>query len=137
MYVRLAFAVAAHLEPEILVVDEVLAVGDIEFQEKCLGKMRAVSGEGRTVLFVSHNMAAIRTLCSAGVLLSEGRIIFQGPPSEAITAYADHAPVSAISSWIRPETLPLAEIGFERISISVTGDQPALNLICDITLRCR
>src|SRR6201987_3611310 len=63
MYVRLAFAVAAHLEPEILVVDEVLAVGDAEFQEKCLGKMKAVSGEGRTVIFVSHNMAAIRTLC--------------------------------------------------------------------------
>jgi lipopolysaccharide transport system ATP-binding protein len=137
MYVRLAFAVAAHLEPEILVVDEVLAVGDIEFQEKCLGKMRAVSGEGRTVLFVSHNMAAIRTLCSAGVLLSEGRIIFKGSPSEVITAYTNHAPISAPSVWVRPETLPLAEIGFEKISISVTGDQPTLNLICDMTLRCR
>jgi len=73
MYVRLAFAVAAHLEPEILIVDEVLAVGDAEFQKKCLGKMQEVSrGEGRTVLFVSHNMAAVRALCSQGVLLESG-----------------------------------------------------------------
>ncbi|MEW6404498.1 MAG: ABC transporter ATP-binding protein [Chloroflexota bacterium] len=75
MYVRLAFAVAAHLEPEILVVDEVLAVGDIEFQKKCLGKMQDVAGEGRTVLFVSHNMPAITSLCQRAVLLNEGRVI--------------------------------------------------------------
>ena len=68
MYVRLAFAVAAHLEPEILVVDEVLAVGDAEFQKKCLGKMHDVSRGGRTVLFVSHNMAAVQALCSSGDL---------------------------------------------------------------------
>ena len=68
MYVRLAFAVAAHLEPEILIVDEVLAVGDAEFQKKCLGKMKDVSGEGRTVLFVSHNMGAIKALCNKGIL---------------------------------------------------------------------
>ena len=69
MYVRLAFSVAAHLEPEILIVDEVLAVGDMEFQRKCLGKMSEVAGEGRTVLFVSHNMAAVQRLCSTGLLL--------------------------------------------------------------------
>src|SRR5262249_50068388 len=74
MYVRLAFAIAAHLEPEILVVDEVLAVGDTEFQKKCLGKMQAVAGHGRTVLFVSHNMAAIRSLCSKSILLASGRL---------------------------------------------------------------
>lgn len=74
MYVRLAFAVAAHLQPEILVVDEVLAVGDAEFQKKCLGKMGEVSGSGRTVLFVSHNMAAIEQLCTSALLLHEGRI---------------------------------------------------------------
>jgi energy-coupling factor transporter ATP-binding protein EcfA2 len=75
MYVRLAFAVAAHLEPEILIVDEVLAVGDAEFQKKCLGKMRQVSvGEGRTVLFVSHNLDAVRQLCTHGLLLRSGRV---------------------------------------------------------------
>ena len=73
MYVRLAFAVAAHLEPEILVVDEVLAVGDVEFQKKCLGKMRAVAGHGRTILFVSHNMAAVGQLCERGIWLAGGR----------------------------------------------------------------
>jgi lipopolysaccharide transport system ATP-binding protein len=72
MYVRLAFAVAAHLEPEILVVDEVLAVGDAAFQKKCLGKMGEVAQEGRTVLFVSHNMTAIKALCERCILLEEG-----------------------------------------------------------------
>jgi lipopolysaccharide transport system ATP-binding protein len=80
MYVRLAFAVAAHLEPEILVVDEVLAVGDAKFQKKCLGKMESVAQEGRTVLFVSHSMAMISNLCSRGMLLSEGRLVFSGGP---------------------------------------------------------
>jgi len=78
MYMRLAFAVAAYLEPEILVVDEVLAVGDAVFQKKCLGRMRDISTEGRTVLFVSHNMAAIRSLCSRGILWSGGRKEFDG-----------------------------------------------------------
>ena len=75
MKVRLAFAVAAHLEPEILVIDEVLAVGDQEFQSKCLGKMRDVAGSGRTILFVSHNMAAVESLCSRGLLLDKGKKI--------------------------------------------------------------
>jgi lipopolysaccharide transport system ATP-binding protein len=79
MYVRLAFAVAAHLEPEILVVDEVLAVGDAEFQKKCLGKMGDVAHEGRTILFVSHNMAAVLNLCSTSILLKSGRIEISGP----------------------------------------------------------
>jgi lipopolysaccharide transport system ATP-binding protein len=88
MYVRLAFAVAAHLESEILIVDEVLAVGDAEFQKKCLGKMNDVAkGEGRTVLFVSHNMAAVKSLCNKGVLLENGRIKTIGSVDDAITRY--------------------------------------------------
>lgn len=87
MYVRLAFAVAAHLEPEILVVDEVLAVGDAAFQKKCLGKMEEVAGEGRTVLFVSHNMGAILNLCSSGLFLKNGKIDFCGDAKDAIQRY--------------------------------------------------
>lgn len=87
MYVRLAFAVAAHLEPEILVVDEVLAVGDVQFQKKCLGKMKDVAGQGRTVLFVSHNMAAILQLCSRGVVLSDGCVLFDGTAELSIANY--------------------------------------------------
>jgi lipopolysaccharide transport system ATP-binding protein len=87
MYVRLAFAVAAHLEPEILVVDEVLAVGDAEFQKKCLGKMSEVAGGGRTVLFVSHNMAAVETLCSRSVHLAAGRVVGDGETTEIVEAY--------------------------------------------------
>lgn len=87
MYVRLAFAVAAHLEPEILIVDEVLAVGDQEFQEKCVGKMKSVSGEGRTVLFVSHNMGTIRALCNRGILLSNGTMALDAGIDDAIELY--------------------------------------------------
>jgi lipopolysaccharide transport system ATP-binding protein len=87
MYVRLAFAVAAHLEPEILMVDEVLSVGDAAFQKKCLGKLGEVAQEGRTVLFVSHNMAEIRNLCDKGVWLDEGRAMAYGPIDSVIAAY--------------------------------------------------
>jgi lipopolysaccharide transport system ATP-binding protein len=87
MYVRLAFSVAAHLEPEILVVDEVLAVGDTGFQRKCMGKMSEVSHAGRTVLLVSHNMAAIENLCGRVIVIEKGRILFDGNPEEAILKY--------------------------------------------------
>jgi lipopolysaccharide transport system ATP-binding protein len=87
MYVRLAFAVAAHLDPEILVIDEVLAVGDAEFQKKCLGKMGEVASRGRTVLFVSHNMAAVSILCDSGIVMRNGRIDIAGPASMAIEHY--------------------------------------------------
>lgn len=87
MYVRLAFAVAAHLEPEILIVDEVLAVGDAQFQKKCLGKMKDVSGEGRTVIFVSHSMPTITSLCSKAVLLEKGKIVSQGNVSDIVMNY--------------------------------------------------
>lgn len=92
MYVRLAFAVAAHLESEILIVDEVLAVGDAEFQKKCLGKMGEVSkGEGRTVLFVSHNMASVRELCKNGLLLQNGNLKFVGEINSVIDNYISHS----------------------------------------------
>ena len=88
MYVRLAFAVAAHLDPEILIIDEVLAVGDAQFQKKCLGKMRDVAGGGRTVLFVSHNIAAVASLCTNALLLRRGTLVDSGPASGIIAAYA-------------------------------------------------
>lgn len=88
MYVRLAFAVAAFLEPEILIVDEVLAVGDAEFQKKCLGRMKDVSvNDGRTILFVSHNMAAVRQLCTKGIILKDGRLDYSGSATESIDYY--------------------------------------------------
>jgi lipopolysaccharide transport system ATP-binding protein len=87
MYVRLAFAVAAHLEPEILIVDEVLAVGDAEFQDKCLGKMKDVSGQGRTVLFVSHNMPAVKTLCTRAILLDKGGVVVNNNVNTVIEKY--------------------------------------------------
>jgi lipopolysaccharide transport system ATP-binding protein len=91
MMVRLGFAVAAHLEPEILIVDEVLAVGDAEFQKKCLGKMKDVSGQGRTVLFVSHNMGAIKGLCNKSMLLKKGCISHSGDTSEVVNRYLGEA----------------------------------------------
>lgn len=111
MYVRLAFAVAAHLESEILIVDEVLAVGDAEFQKKCLGKMNDVSkGEGRTVLFVSHNMAAVRSLCSKGILLENGNITSNGNVELVLDNYqknnfADFTDVFSGSNVIRKAIL--------------------------------
>ncbi len=95
MYVRLAFAVAAHLEPEILIVDEVLAVGDTQFQRKCLGKMEDIGREGRTVLFVSHNMSAIQKLCNRAMLLDNGRLMADDEPVTVINSYLhNHQPTS-------------------------------------------
>jgi lipopolysaccharide transport system ATP-binding protein len=87
MYVRLAFAVAAHLEPEILIVDEVLAVGDAEFQKKCLGKMKDVAGHGRTILFVSHNMTAVQSLCTSAIFMNHGKVEAYGKPEPLIHQY--------------------------------------------------
>ena len=89
MYLRLAFAVAAHMEPEILIVDEVLAVGDAAFQRKCLGKMGDVARHGRTVVFVSHNMGAVTRLCNSGIVLERGRVIYQGTVDSAVSFYHD------------------------------------------------
>ena len=89
MYTRLAFAVASHLEPEILIVDEVLAVGDAQFQKKCLGRMNEVSRQGRTVIFVSHNMGAVKALCTRGILVEAGRVTYQGNIDETVNRYMD------------------------------------------------
>ena len=108
MYVRLAFAVAAHLEPEILIVDEVLAVGDAEFQNRCLGKMKEISTSGdRTVLFVSHNMSAVRSLCDRAIVLSKGAIQFDGTSEKAVDLYM--TPNTEYSD--RPDHLHGAERG--------------------------
>ena len=110
MYMRLAFSVAAHLEPEILLVDEVLSVGDVAFQRKCLGKMNQVHRSGRTVLFVSHNMATVENLCSTTMVLNEGKIAFMGPSKEAVQFYlqtiVDRGPLAegspAANRWSDP-----------------------------------
>ncbi|MDR3047917.1 MAG: ABC transporter ATP-binding protein [Bacteroidales bacterium] len=100
MYVRLAFAVAAHLDSDILIADEVLAVGDTEFQKKALGKMQDLStDQGRTVLFVSHNIEAVKTLCNTGILLQQGRVIYQGNIDEAINAYSPKIEKDKITHW--------------------------------------
>ena len=100
MYVRLAFAVAAHLNPEILIVDEVLAVGDAEFQKKCLGKMQDVAESGRTVLFVSHNMTAVQSLCTRGILLETGRVSCAGSGKETIARY--HSTAQTVGMQQKP-----------------------------------
>jgi lipopolysaccharide transport system ATP-binding protein len=111
MYLRLAFAVAAHLEPEILIVDEVLAVGDATFQRKCLGKMSGVAKEGRTVLFVSHNMPAVTRLCERVLCLSEGELRQDGPSHEVVKTYL-HSDFSTMSSreWPDPLKAPRGEV---------------------------
>jgi lipopolysaccharide transport system ATP-binding protein len=133
MYVRLAFAVAAHLEPEILIVDEVLAVGDAEFQKKCLGKMDDVSRrEGRTVLFVSHNMVAVRSLCSNGLLLVAGVLADSGPADNIINSYLQATQTRA-EGWIRQASSPPAMAGFERLAATFT-DLPSSPLRCTLEI---
>jgi lipopolysaccharide transport system ATP-binding protein len=111
MYLRLAFAVAAHLEPEILLVDEVLAVGDARFQKKCLNKMQDVGQQGRTVLFVSHNMPAITRLCERVILLDEGKVKADGPPHQVVSIYLDSGlGVTAAREWPDPAKAPGGEV---------------------------
>jgi homopolymeric O-antigen transport system ATP-binding protein len=110
MYVRLAFAIAAHLEPEVLLIDEVLAVGDIGFQKKCLGKMQSVAHEGRTVLFVSHNMAAVESLCQRGIVLSNGQVAVNGTQLGAISYYLSDVDTSAVSLRERSDRIGSGEM---------------------------
>jgi lipopolysaccharide transport system ATP-binding protein len=127
MYVRLAFAVAAHLESEILIVDEVLAVGDAEFQKKCLGKMGDISkGEGRTVLFVSHNMAAVQNLCTKGILLENGIVSTQGDVDNVIRNYLETNKLSDF--WIQ-NNKPISGVYISSANVIITGRQPNLKLI--------
>jgi lipopolysaccharide transport system ATP-binding protein len=126
MQVRLAFAVAAHLEPEILIVDEVLAVGDAEFQKKCLGKMSDVTGEGRTVLFVSHNMAAVQGLCSRAVLLNEGKVATDGKVEEVIKEYLQGITSQPIISLAeRKDRQGNGSVRFTKIEFLNTQKEPA------------
>lgn len=116
MYVRLAFAVAAHLEPEILVVDEVLAVGDYAFQQKCLNKMQDVSRRGRTILFVSHNMGAISRLCQRGLLLEQGQLLLAGSVSDVVEAYISGGAVSS-AEYVQPSA-PEKDINLRRVAVT-------------------
>ncbi|HET7537863.1 MAG TPA: polysaccharide ABC transporter ATP-binding protein [Candidatus Didemnitutus sp.] len=120
MQVRLAFAVAAHLEPEILVIDEVLAVGDAAFQKKCLGKMQDVASSGRTILFVSHNMIAVRSLCRRGIVLGQGRVEFDGDAAGAVDHYlGDFRREETPQSWERPDDAPGNEtLRLRRVAIA-------------------
>lgn len=119
MYLRLAFSVAAHLEPEILLVDEVLAVGDAAFQRKCLGKMGEVARQGRTILFVSHNMGAVSRLCSRAVLLNDGRVLAQGPTQDVTRRYLTSSLAETRKCEVHIEERP--DLSFQIISVAVTN----------------
>jgi len=125
MYMRLAFAVAAHLEPEILLVDEVLAVGDAAFQKKCLGKMGTVAKEGRTILLVSHNMTAVQSLCQRGLWLDEGQIVRSGPISTVISAYLQTtATTFSEQLWATLDTAPGNEkVRLQRVRVCLGNDE--------------
>jgi lipopolysaccharide transport system ATP-binding protein len=127
MYVRLAFAVAAHLEPEILVVDEVLAVGDAAFQKKCLGKMGDVADEGRTVLFVSHNMAAVQSLCGRALWLHDGQLLESGPPSQVVSNYLQSSAVDTTEQrWNDITTAPGNDkVRLHRVRVRPEGGLPS------------
>ena len=132
MYVRLAFAVAAHLESEILIVDEVLAVGDAEFQKKCLGKMGDVSkGEGRTVLFVSHNMAAIQNLCNKGIFIENGMMKYDGEISKVIDNYNSKKKIEIIPNTEKETYLKKIKIYNENKSAIKTGGKAIFELILE------
>jgi lipopolysaccharide transport system ATP-binding protein len=143
MYVRLAFAVAAHLEPEILIIDEVLAVGDLQFQRKCLGKMKEVaSGQGRTVLFVSHNTAAVQNLCSRCLLLESGRSLFLGGTTEALARYVNSGNTTgglAIDKQVAPPNAPvrctnLTVNGNATDRIAVTTSAEPIEIIAEVSV---
>jgi lipopolysaccharide transport system ATP-binding protein len=122
MYVRLAFAVAAHLETEILLVDEVLAVGDAEFQRKCLGKMQSVVREGRTVVFVSHNMAAVKSLCTRAVWLDRGHVVADGPVDMVVDRYLTNSSPAAHGGRIPADAMRVGSGEARFTAVGVSGD---------------
>ncbi|OOG68170.1 hypothetical protein B0E43_22475 [Algoriphagus sp. A40] len=136
MKVRLGFSVAAHLDPEILIIDEVLAVGDYEFQKKCLGKMEDVSkNQGRTVLFVSHNMSAVQNLCSRAIFLDQGQLIASGETGEIVDSYLNRVSNSYLKNfWELNNSSVDKKFEFLRVSYSLEGKQPNYNIIFEI--RC-
>lgn len=142
MQLRLAFAVAAHLEPEILVIDEVLAVGDAEFQKKCIGKMSDVSKSGRTILFVSHNMTAVNQLCTRGIFLQQGKLVKDGPASEIVQYYLNDI-LSKENYYLDKanyrkynEDLTIRDIQFKdkKLTIKLHGNKPfeGVSVACSI-----
>jgi lipopolysaccharide transport system ATP-binding protein len=138
MYLRLAFAVAAHVEPDILLVDEVLAVGDIEFQKKCFGKMQGIAQGGHTVLFISHNMAPIRQLCNRAILLREGRVVTNDSPDRTIADYLAAKAMPHASRQVSPYGLELLGVSL-RDERDGGGALEALlfdrNYVLEMTLR--
>jgi lipopolysaccharide transport system ATP-binding protein len=132
MYVRLAFAVAAHLEPEILIVDEVLAVGDAQFQKRCLGKMRDVAHSGRTVLFVSHNMTAVSSLCSSAIWLSNGSVIGRGKAKDLVQQYLSSVTAAGPEARFSRRNAG-QDVRVERVDLLVDG-APASHARCACTI---
>jgi lipopolysaccharide transport system ATP-binding protein len=132
MYLRLAFAVAAHLEPEVLIVDEVLAVGDANFQKKCLNKMEDVGAHGRTVLFVSHNMPAVTRLCQRVLLLDEGRLVKDGPAAQVVSAYLKSGlGTTAAREWSRHERRPAGKVA-SLLAVRVRASEGRVTDVQDI-----
>jgi len=133
MQLRLAFSVAAFLEPEILIIDEVLAVGDAEFQKKCLGKMEDVSKSGRTILFVSHNMTAVESLCTRALMLDKGEKVYDGTPQEVIGFYQQQMSIQVSESWTNTRDID-SPLVFKSLKVYVEGDQPNLKLRVNVEL---
>lgn len=139
MYVRLGFAIAAHLEPEIMIIDEVLAVGDADFQKKCLGKMRDVSDSGRTIIFVSHNLTAVQSLCNKSVFMQKGRLVDMGETSQVIASYMSKVRrTSLVQEW---ESVSIApgndQVRLKRVEVvpSYLGKQPRIDTRTPMTIR--
>ncbi len=139
MYVRLAFAVAAHLEPEVLIVDEVLAVGDVAFQKKCLGKMESVGRGGRTILFVSHNMGAIRQLCQRAILLEHGRVVADGAATDVVDQYLQQAADVAEDGTLPDdvERVGTGEARIQRVQLLTPDGEPTTELFLGQPCRVR
>lgn len=140
MKVRLGFAVAAHLEPEILIIDEVLAVGDAEFQKKCLGKMKDVSGQGRTVLFVSHNMSAVKGLCPKTIVLKNGQVVYSDETQKAISFYQKSFSQNSQSHIEWPETTAPGDHRAKLLSVKaepLVGDHISISSGVKLTFYCK
>ncbi len=136
MYVRLAFAVAAHLNPEILIIDEVLAVGDAEFQKKCLGKMQDVADSGRTVLFVSHNMATVNQLCSSALMLSQGSVVGRGDTEQIVSKYMSHKDDQSLVS-VEQNGLAISQVVLRDNITGETTQHPIFNRSYSLELALR
>lgn len=134
MHVRLAFAVAAHLDPEILIVDEVLAVGDAAFQKKCLTKLGDVARSGKSIFFVSHNLDAVRSLCTHGIMLEHGELQFAGSALETVDRYCHRHTAEAGARWVRTSPAQPKTVWFETGTCRLTGRQPHLKLTVDVAI---